>query len=334
MAKAAFTACRNRCPILTVFILLALCVYGTESDATVSVSASINTTRARVGDHFRYTISIEHGPADSVTLPPTGINLSSFRVIEYTPIDLRSDDGRRFTGGDYVITAYRPGTYVIPPIPVEYTTADGNSGELFTRPLTIDIESVGVSLTDSLRPITPPVAIPLRFSPWVRYSLIAASGLFLLAVFFMVFLRRRRGSDHEKSASPVVVDEVAEFDCIPGAELISQGEVRLLHFIVSEQLRRYVTRRYAFRAMELTHTELDEAMRVHGVPDEHAELLLDFLRRCNQVKFAGHTPPDHEAAALIDDAKDLVRRTQFDRPEQEHPTSISAEHGYEQGEGA
>ena len=280
--------------------------------AAVHVEARVDTSAVYVGDLITYRMEITYDDGDTVWNAPHGINLYSFRVHDYAPLERhRTPDGRWQLGDEYKITAYRPGTYVIPPVPIEYRTAAGRSGELVTQPLVIRIKSLGVGEGDTLRDIKPPVDVPTQVQPWVWIALSGVAAALLLAAAAVLWAWRRAQSADAPPPVSEVVDEIAEFDRIPADELIAGGDIHGLYALVSEAVRRYAGRRYCLDAMELTHQELAAAMEEGNIRASESELILTFLARCDLVKFALFIPPEEEVSRLIAHAKDVVRRTQF-----------------------
>lgn len=280
--------------------------------ASVDVAASVDTPAVYLGDIVTYRLLITYDDGDTVMAVPHGVNLYAFQVRDYRPIKRhRTTTGQWREGDLYEITAYRPGTYAIPPIPIEYRTASGKTGELVTQPLTVEIRSLGVTESDTLRDIKPPVDLPAKVRRWVWVALACTGAAVAGVVAFAVWRKHRQGAGEPAPLEPEVVDELAELDRIPAADLVAQGAIRELYFLVSEAMRRYVGRRYRIAAMELTHEELADELEAANVSAADATLLLMFLGECDLVKFARFIPPYDEVNGLLERARQIVRETQF-----------------------
>lgn len=286
--------------------------------ARIEVSASIDTTSGYVGDPFSYEIRVVHNEGDSVLVPPHGINLHAFRILDYTPTNNKTSDGTIIRGGQYRITAFSPGTYLIPPLPIQYWTAFGDSGELVTQSLAIEILSLGVTAADSIRSLKPVEGLPIRLRSWVRNLLFAMLLLIALGIALLMWLARRQRVT-KVDRRPVIIDELAEFDRVSLDEYLSRNDVAGFYDVVSDQMRRYVSRRYGIAALEMTVDEVQTALLGAGIAQDESNQILTFLIRCDLVKFAKFVPDDEEIHSLIERAKDVVRSTQA------QPTSISAE---------
>ncbi|HOM56229.1 MAG TPA: hypothetical protein PLG27_00595, partial [Candidatus Latescibacteria bacterium] len=124
---------------------------------------------------------------------------------------------------------------------------------------------------------------------------------------------KRRGRKSTTAVEPpatIVLDEVAEFDRIPAADLIRSGDLKLLYTLVSDAMRRYLARRYGVNAMELTLHELALSLESVGADANDVGDMISFLERCDLVKFARFIPAQDEVETLIERAKNLVRQTQ------------------------
>ena len=309
--------------LLTVALLLLVAAPG--SRAAVSVEASVDTSAVLIGDIITYTVLVTSDAGDSVAAPPAGINLYSFTVRDYQRIDPHEIEGGAVQrGARYRIAAYRPGTYVIPPLPLAYRLSTGQTGELVTQPLTIEIRSMGIGEGDTLRDIHDPIVIPLTVQTWVWVVAGSLAAGLLGLVLYLYWRKKRDEAAKGEDGEPVVVDELAEFDKIPAAALIAEGRIPELYTLVSETLRRYIGRRYRIDAMEMTQYELTEAFAESHVSDADADLHLTFLARCDLVKFAKFVPPEDEITSLVDRARDLVRQTQMAPDEQDDVIEVDA----------
>jgi hypothetical protein len=285
------------------------------SEAAVSVRASVDSSSALVGDVLTYRVLITHDEGDSITSPPAGINLHSFVNRDYRRIQSHKlPDGRWQEGAVYRIAAFKPGTYIIPPLPVAWKDRAGVIREAITNPLTIEIKSLGVAKTDSLRGIKSAAIVPPVVETWVWVLFgsfaVIATGLIII----LVWMQKRARERQEGPPVPVVIDEIAELDKIPVDQLLAEGRLKELYILVSDAMRRYIGRRYGIDAMEMTHDELSFAYANLSVDREEAALVLSFLSRCDFVKFAKFVPPDEENTTLIERAKDIVHHTQHPEP--------------------
>jgi hypothetical protein len=79
-------------------------------------------------------------------------------------------------------------------------------------------------------------------------------------------------------------------------------------------LRGYIERRFALSATKLTTAELLASAEQAGWPADAAGELREILERCDRAKFAGDAPDDDEAAGLILQSRDWVKKAAAERP--------------------
>ena len=81
---------------------------------------------------------------------------------------------------------------------------------------------------------------------------------------------------------------------------------------LSAIVRAYVEQRYRIRAPELTTEEfLQVAVAAAGMADAQRALLVEFLERCDRVKFAGYRPDADESIATLKAARGFVEDTRL-----------------------
>ena len=101
-------------------------------------------------------------------------------------------------------------------------------------------------------------------------------------------------------------------------ERVARGtpeEIDRFYVELSGIVRRYLEDRFEIRAPESTTEEfLDRASRSHALSREHQDLLVDFLRQADLVKFAGTIPGDREIDASLANAARFLEETQEDAP--------------------
>jgi hypothetical protein len=137
-------------------------------------------------------------------------------------------------------------------------------------------------LVEDLRLLEP--VNPLLYAGW-------ALGLLLLVVGVVMFWRRRRKRGLGVSAAALPADPkaarkhaLAALDQL--SKLVEQGDGRTYAIESSAVIREYIERRFGLRAPVLATKEFLEHARgsLHLDP-HHAELLAEYLRCCDLLKF-------------------------------------------------
>jgi hypothetical protein len=168
-------------------------------------------------------------------------------------------------------------------------------------------------LSDALRDIKPPIAIP---NPWlwliiaaVVFSVLAIAGA--LALFFL--LRRKI-----VPLPPLIPAHLrAKHHLEDALALLSQPKPFCI--LVSDTVRYYLEERFEFRAPERTTEEfLHELQKTELLLPDQKESLGEFLKSCDLVKFARYEPREVELRELHGSALRLVEETE-PQPEPAQP---------------
>lgn len=115
-----------------------------------------------------------------------------------------------------------------------------------------------------------------------------------------------------KPLPPPWAEAMAALDNIPRENWLAKGFVKKYYYAISEILKRYLERRYDFRAAEQTTTEIVANLKMLKIPER--EGFNGFFTRADMVKYAKHVPPLAEMSAAVDSAKELVSKTRPAEP--------------------
>ena len=91
--------------------------------------------------------------------------------------------------------------------------------------------------------------------------------------------------------------------------LPEHGEVKSYYFRLSEIVRGYMERRFAFLALEMTSDEIRSSIRAHEVTVEGQLAIEDFLAETDLVKFADFNPTDSAIDTVFRSARGIVELT-------------------------
>ena len=119
---------------------------------------------------------------------------------------------------------------------------------------------------------------------------VVAGGAFLL-------FKRKRAANRQQAAPAIPAHELAyrQIQEILDEKLIERGDSKLFFSRISDVLRGYIENRFGLQAPRRTTEEfLSDISRDAPFSAEHKGLLTAFLRDCDLVKFAEHTPSQEE----------------------------------------
>jgi hypothetical protein len=284
-----------------------------QQPTPVTVLAGLDRTQATIGDPIGLTLSVRYPATATLDAGDLGTQLAPFEVLSADPpVDQRAADGTNERRYRFKIAAYQTGQLRLPPVTVSFDLA-GQPGQAQSLPLTVTIESVipaGDKAAD-IRPLKPQLDLPVAMTPSLRRILTGVAAVVALAILALVawiFLRRRAPAVVPISeVLPTLEAEArAELDAIVDEGFLSGGDYRTHYARVAECIRRYISRRYGFRASALTTAELRDRMVDSGVDRWRAHLVAGLLTECDAVHYAHYLPAPARADADLQMAYEVV----------------------------
>jgi hypothetical protein len=279
--------------------------------AEVSVSASVDKAKIRIGDVVTYVVTIAHDDSVKVLTPGQGANLGGFEIRSYREIKPKKEAGHRIESVEYQISTFTVGEFEIPAYPIIYfSQADTAKRLLATNPIKIVVESMKPSESGDIRDVKPPLPIPYN---WKRLVMWIAGGVIIAGVALWLFLRfrKKRSTESGTDGKPLRPPHETAFEALEklrAEQLIEKGELKAYYTALADIIRIYIEGRYGVPATQLTTTELIRDLRYSA--GEHTSRFGSLFEACDLVKFAKHVPSekDHENAfqyawALVDETK-------------------------------
>jgi hypothetical protein len=157
--------------------------------------------------------------------------------------------------------------------------------------------------TNDIRDIQPPVHIPSIWD-WLPYVLVAVVLIILLYALYRWWQRKPQPTP--PLAIPPHVR--ARNRLRQALDLITQPKPFCI--LISDTLRLYLEERFQWHAPERTTEEfLVELQTSTALNPYQKASLVEFLTRCDLVKFAQQTPAEPELRGLLDVALRLVEQT-------------------------
>jgi hypothetical protein len=300
----------------------------TTDHGPVKATVTVWPAKPTLGDPIYVRLEVDSAPGSIVDVPFQEAGeqaMGRFKVAAFTRESHHNGDGHTVEQQTYTLEAPASGRQRIPPFRMTATTGSGSADEVLTDEVPLEVAPVKTEEVDAkLRPAAGTLDADVGGRPWWIVGLAGAvlvlgSGSVLLAR----ALRARKKLRDKKTAYDEAVAHLRELERrgAPGAETADTWFVEL-----SAIVRRYLERRYDIRAPELTTEEfLQELSRGaaqvgSGTPApagelrisaEHRALLVQFLERCDRVKFAGYRPDSDESLATLNAARGFVEDTRL-----------------------
>ena len=279
--------------------------YRIVSGGPVSVSAKLLPRAKRdltVGDRFKVELVVRHH-RDTQVGEPFSPTLEPFMVLDKKSVT-------RYAGDTIVdvhtltMAAFATGEPMVPPFIVPYPAEDEVLAAV-SDSIPVKVASVMPKDMKDINDLKPQIQFPNFLPIWIILGILAAAGLGYLG--WRLYRRYRRIMLYGTPLPDPWDEALAALDRVPADDWIASGHFKRYYYTVSEVLKRYLTRRFGFPALDQTTTEIVRAMKAAKTPER--EGFGEFFRRADMVKYAKFVPPSAEAAAVTSTARELVKAT-------------------------
>jgi len=272
----------------------------------VSVTARLKPRKTSktltVGDQFELEVTVRHH-RDKKASQPFSPDMGPFAAIDKKTVT-------HYHGDTLVdvhtikMAAFATGDLKTPAFAVAYP---GDSEMLAAASDSIPIKVASVLPKDmkDINDLKPQVQFPNLLPLWILLGLLAA--VVLSYVGYRLYRRYRRIRLYGTPLPDPWDEALAALDAIPARDWLDGGMVKRYYYTVSEVLKRYLTRRFEFPAIDQTTTEIIRSMKQTRALER--EGFGDFFQRADMVKYAKYLPPQPEAEAVVETARGLVKAT-------------------------
>lgn len=143
---------------------------------------------------------------------------------------------------------------------------------------------------------------------WLYWALAIAAVLFFAAFFWRLWQKRKKRPGAEMAPAPIPAETEA-YQMLDALAADGNLSSKQFYFRLSAILRRYIERRYAIPAAEMTTEELLPKVSRLPLNIELARSLKAFCRGADPIKFAGVGADQNRMAHDMAFARDFVRQT-------------------------
>ena len=281
----------------------------------LELTTSASAREIDVGQPLTVTYQVLADAGFHIKWPEFEEALGAFEVrhAERTPPIPVEDGAKRRWNAQLGLMTFEEGTLEIPSIEIAYSFGgDSTIKVIASDPLTIVAHSVVGADADpsAYRDIKGAAEMPVE-PAWKWWVIIGGGAALLAIITFAAILLAKRGRA-PIAEPPLAPDDWArrELDAIEHARLIEQRAFEPFYVRLSAVVRGYVERRFGLHAPERTTDEfLHEARRNRALRDDHRELLGDFLRAADMVKFARYEPMDVDCREALTSARLFVQQS-------------------------
>ena len=303
---------------IITFIWLVCISIGVLQAQGVKATARVDSTHLVIGDQLGFEVEVNFPAGVEITLPLIGESLGDLEVLTQMEADtLGSENGKRVIQR-MMLTAFDSGFYQIPALTVEYnSTGSQQVQQVKTNPITVEVYTVGIDTTQSIRPIKGLEEAPYTFREALPYLVLLAIIIGIgLAIYFYRRHRLRKLGEIPPPPKPKVPPHIIAMKKLSDLEAQKhwqKGEFKLYFSELTGILREYLEGRYEMLALESTTDEILDALKPKQVPEFQFEKLGEMLTLADLVKFAKQKPDDKDCLNNMDYARSFIKATRQEK---------------------
>lgn len=316
---------RNRLIIAWMFITA-----GTLLQAQViTVKGEFSRDTIQLGEQLNFTLTVDAESGVDVSVPVLSDTLSrSIEVLDILRQDTVLNMDRRIITGEYLVTSFRKGSNMVPPVPVAFRSGL-LSDTMYSYPQFLFVDAPVIDTTQAIKPIKGPINTPVNFAEMLPWLLIGI-GIILLVLGVIWLIRYIQGKRKNGQGlfthprEPAHEIALRELDVLSSEKLWDRSAVKEFYTRLTGIIRRYMENAYQVPALERVSFEIIEEFTPFA--DGRADLidlLRDLLELADLVKFAREDAGKKEMENHLAGAYDFVHRTHELQSDQEAAMEIT-----------
>lgn len=282
----------------------------------IGASAKLEKDNIEIGDQVKLDLSVTV-PAGSMVQWPILLDTltSNVEIVKKSGFDTVSSDKQQFTlKQELIVTSFDSGSYVIPPISFKYSRK-GDTLSYFTEtsPVRLAVQTIQTNQKADIKPIKPPLTAPVTFRellPWIGL------GLLILAIAAGIYYYFKRRKQHKplvvsrlKTSIPPYEAAMEALEGLRQKKMWQSGRVKEYYSELTDIVREYIELRFTVRALEMTTTEINAALRQTDINSSSLGKLNQTLVLSDLVKFAKEQPLPLENELSLGQCIEFVRET-------------------------
>ena len=303
---------------------------GVDPSESIRFEITVEPKEVLLGNRLEVVVTATH-PKSIRLFFPAAPSLAPFRLIGAPkPAQQVVQNDMLVETWRVTLAAMRLGHRKIPPISVDFESADGQTGVVQT-PATTTFVTGRIQPNESDIAIVsndPPMAV-LDTNWWLILGLVALGIVAITALLTWLAVRYVAGLPKRGPPPPLPrpAHEVAKerLDLLTQEGLLQVGRFKDVAIRLSEILREYLGLRYHKDTLELTSSELLGEMNALSPQGLSSYRLEQFLQDTDMVKFARHTPTHDQMASDWTTCTEIIGTTRqsneevvFQRRAEEH----------------
>ena len=286
----------------------------------ITATASTDTTDYMIGDQIKYSLSLEMDKNVYIINPFFKDSLKNVDVLAFSdPIAEENENGKTVK---YicVLSRFDSAEVTIPPIKIEYRTqGDSTLKSVLSNSVSFNVHRVNVDVKEEIKDIKPPIR-PFDFT-FLIYILIAFTIISVLVYYFIYrkYLKRKQELVIKKNEEKLLSHQIAlrKLDQLEKEELWQKGFVKDYHSKITDIIREYFEKQFGLPALERTTTESLKLLSKNPQGIKVIDITSQFFNNADLVKFAKFTPLESVNFEMMNQAKEIVKKTMSVQKESE-----------------
>ncbi|MDR1102430.1 MAG: hypothetical protein LBL42_01615 [Tannerella sp.] len=300
---------------------------GMATQAQTLIEVRLDTADILIGEQTTLHLTVTTDEGKQVYCPlPVDRLMPGVEILSLSQPDTTVIDRKLIIRRNMVVTSFDSLLYLLPP----FMAIDG-ADTLYSAQVALKVSTLPVDTEHpeeffDIKAVWKPPFVLADYYPLIFGILITLILLFLIW-YIVMRLRSNRSLvpfRREEPQLPPHAEAMQELDRIKGRKLWQQGRYKEYYTQVTDTLRHYLFRRYAFNAMEMTSHEILETLREKNSDRTAHDKLRQILLLADFVKFARLHPLPDENDLSMSNACRFVDQT---KPEETLPPPAAAEPG-------
>lgn len=275
----------------------------------VSFTHSVDRETIQIGDPVELTITAWHPTNTVVEMPEIGrkkevVLLNRDWTSELQPNGMMRSDIR------YSLTSFRLGHHLVTTNAITYTWGDALLNTNFPA-ITLNVESsLPQDASSELADIKGKHKLPGHVPAWLWISLLVALIAFAVGLISSKLWKNRETLIPAPPPIPPHVIAFAALDALKNKELLEKDECNPFYTELSLILRTYLEGRFNLNAPDETTEEIvDEMSRSPELNGAQRNILQEFMRQADMVKFAKGHPDRATMETAFKTTKQFIEET-------------------------
>lgn len=318
-----------------LFLILAL-VFGPIAFGQKISKSVLSADSVLIGDQIAWTLEfalpedspVAIGPYSSVLAADTTLKGGVEVVREFELDTVSVKEKMAQLRAHILLTSFDSGSFVLPS-PLIIYGKEGRPDTLRIEPKLLYVNTIPID-TASFQPydIKEQETYPVTFSEILPWILLACGAILLLWAVVRFIIMRKKNRDffgRKIEVEPPHIVALKKLEKIRGEKLWQSGKPKAYYTGITEAVRLYIEKRYAFGAMEKTTSEIMESLSDKRIDDKILSDLGQMLSTADLVKFAKFNPSMEDNEQAIPAAVNFINFAYMQQLEQTDAQRANAE---------